>query len=128
MPEKSELTPKPKWSENLKPQSLETEKTGKAGTFTTILTVIRTEIYPYEFDENAYDKDYSQLSAQELFWQNSKGQTTDQILLLGSKNDLSGEVLTERIDLKYLNFLQELNVQDRIRHETIHPLIFELTQ
>ena len=121
------LDPSPKLGKNL--QLIKNIKfDGTKSTKTETLAIIRTGINPNEFDEQAYDPKHPELSAEELFWQNSKDQTTDQILLLGSKNGLSEELLTERRDLKYAKFNLESSEQDQIRHETIHPLIFDLTR
>lgn len=65
------------------------------------MAIIRTEINPNEFDENAYDKNYPELSAEELFLKTlENGKTQDQILIL----DSCGNILTERRDLSYAKF------------------------
>jgi hypothetical protein len=126
MLENPNLKPKPKWSKELQ-EKIATEslnsRTNKPK-FPKALAVIRPEINSLEYDEKAYNSNYPELSAEELFLQSlRKTENYDQIVNL----DSTGEIL-ERKNLKYLNFLQELNVQDRIRHETIHPLVFDLTK
>jgi hypothetical protein len=102
-------------TKNLEPEKIHKPK---------VLAIIRSGINSVEYKEEVYDPNYPELSAEELFLQSLKNaESYDQITNLSS----NGEIL-ERKNLKYLNFLKELNEQDRIRHETIHPLVFDLAK